>query len=277
MTQLEPLQLRLFPGSAKPEARRPPAPPPIAPVPDAATLPVRRLSDDPAGELLRALRRLWPDRIRSLQLTDNRSTIVSARRDHDDKLRVRIHRCFAAAPPEAVAAVVDFLRSRKRSPRRRRALAAIRRHFRTHGPSRGEPKKRRIILRPVGQAVDLRELRDGLNERFFGGKLEVGVTWGRAPSRRRGRRGFSVRLGTYSDRDNVARIHRCLDGADVPRYVVEAVVYHEMLHAAIPVVVENGRRRIHGPELRRRERLYPHHEKAERWIERNVARLVGKC
>ena len=277
MTQLEPLQLRLFPGAGKTANRRPAAPPPAPPRREEVSPATRRRSGNPAAELLRVLRQLWPDRIRSVHLTDNRSTIVSARPDRDGQLKVRIHRSFAGAPQETIAAVADFLRSRKRSPRRRRALAVIRDHFRAHAPSEEPKRRRRIVLRPVGQAVDLRDLRDALNERFFDGQLEVHVTWGRAPSRRRGRRGFSVRLGTYSDRDNVARIHRCLDRADVPRYVVEAVVYHEMLHAAIPAVVVNGRRRIHSPEFKRRERLYPHHEKAERWIERNVARLVGKC
>ncbi len=60
----------------------------------------------------------------------------------------------------------------------------------------------------------------------------------------------------------------------VPRYVVESVVYHEVLHATLPPVMKNERRRIHTPEFRRRERLFPNYQRAERWIDRNPKRLL---
>ena len=214
-----------------------------------------------------------PGRLGTVTLTDNRSTIVSAR-PAGRRLDVRIHRCFAAAPGDTLAAVATFLTSAKHSRARRTALAAIRAYFERHRPAAPGPRRRRVVLRPIGQALDLREVRDDLNRRFFGGELDVRVTWGRAPSRRRRRHRFSVRLGTYGHRDNVVRIHRCLDRPDVPRYVVESVVYHEMLHAALPPETRNGRRRIHTPEFRRRERLFPHYRRAERWLERNLKRLV---
>ncbi len=219
-----------------------------------------------------------PGRLGTVTLTDNRSTIVSAREAGGRRLEVRIQRCFVSAPDETLAAVAGFLRSAKGSLARRRALATIREYFVRHVPERVGRSRRRIVLRPVGSSVDLRQMRDELNRRYFGDELKVHITWGRALSRRRRKGGkqksFSVRLGTYGDHDNVVRIHRCLDRTDVPRYVVESVVYHEMLHAAVPPVVSNGRRRIHTPEFRRRERLFPNHQRAERWIERNLKRLL---
>lgn len=231
-----------------------------------------------AGLLLQRLSELMPGRLGSITLTDNRSSIVSAREKHG-KLDLRIHRSFASAPAETLSAVATFLRSERRSAARRAALATIRAYFRDHSPqtSRGPRRPRRIILRPVGHTLDLRQVRDAVNSRYFGGELSVHITWGRAPSRSKRRKGcgFSVRLGTYSERDNVIRIHPCLDDKIVPRYVVEAVVHHELLHAAIPAVVVNGRRRVHTPEFRRREKLFRHYHKAERWIDRHLARLIG--
>ena len=211
------------------------------------------------------LRAALGGRLGVLTLTDNRSTIVSAREAGGGKLNVRIQRCFAAAPDETVAAVAEFLTGAKGSPARRRALAGVREYSRRHLPAAAPVRRRRrIVLRPVGHT-----------RRYFGGELDVHVTWGRAPSRRRKRRrNPSVRLGTYTDRDRVVRIHRCLDRGFVPRYVVESVVYHEMLHAAVPPVTRNGRRRIHTPEFRRRERLFPDYERAERWLDRNLKRLL---
>ena len=227
-----------------------------------------------------------PGRLGSLVLTDNKRRIVSARPAGDgERLDVRIHRCFTTASDATLRSVADFLLSRRRSPRRRAALKAIREHFAAHAPRPAEAPRRSATLRPVGSFFDLRELRDDLNRRYFGGALEVAITWGRASGtrrapaarrrrrRRRGRCGFSIQLGSYDEGRNLVRIHRCLDRAEVPRLVVESVIYHEMLHADLPPVVVNGRRRIHTPEFRRRERLYRHHDAAERWIEDNLERL----
>ncbi len=226
--------------------------------------------------MLRRLRAHMPGRVGTVTLTDNRSTIVSAR-ESGRRLEVRIQRCFVSAPDGTLAAIATFLGSGKGSRARRQSLAVIRRYFERHRPpTPAGRRRRRVVLRPVGHSVDLRQVRDELNRQYFGGELTVHVTWGRALPRRRLRRrhNFSVRLGTYGHTDSVVRIHRCLDRSDVPRYVVESVVYHEMLHAALPPVIKNGRRRIHTPEFRRRERLFPNYQRAERWINRNLKRLL---
>ncbi len=292
----EALQLQLFAGAEPPAAVEPepePAAAASAPVPEpvtqrpAAAPPVSKAELDewmdqalgtPAAEFRDRLRALLPGRLGTITLTDNRSTIVSAREDGKGRLDVRIQNCFAEAADETLAAIATFLTSDKGSSARRHALAEIREHFAGHGPRPVVRRRRRIVLRPVGNNLDLREVRDELNRKYFGGEIEVHVTWGRAPSRRRRARGkrntFSVRLGTYNDRDRVVSIHRCLDRVDVPRYVVASVVYHEMLHAAMPPVVEGGRRRVHTPEFRRRERQFPGYRRAERWLDRNLKRLI---
>ncbi len=244
---------------------------------EAAEQALTELLNPEQAALAPRLRAALDGRLGKLTLTDNRSTIVSARDNGAGKLDVRIQRCFAAAPDETVAAVAEFLSSDKGSPARQRALAEIRAYFQRHRPPRSLIRRRpqRIVLRPVGQTLDLRQVRDEVNRRYFDGELEVHITWGRRPSRRRRpRRNYSVRLGTYSDRDRVVRIHRCLDRPRVPRYVVASVVYHEMLHAAVPPVERNGRRHVHTPEFRRRERLFADYERAERWLERNLKRLL---
>ncbi len=218
-----------------------------------------------------------PKRLGSITLTKNRSSIVSAR-EQSGKLDIRIHHSFASAPDETLEAVATFLRSKRQSASRRAALAAIRAYFQSHASTPTPAHRpRRITLRPVGHTCDLRELRDAINNQYFSGELSVHITWGKASRRRKRNKncGFSVRLGTYSERDGVVRIHPCLDNPKVPRYVIESVVHHEMLHAALPPVVVNGRRRIHTPEFRRRERLFTEYHKAERWIDRNIGRLIG--
>ena len=239
-----------------------------------------------AQRLTARLNALMKGRLQTLTLTDNRTRIISARPVAGGRVAVRIHRCFTEASEETLGCVAAFVLDRVRGAKRREALAAIRRHFERHRPAssshpsaQAKPRQvRQIVSQPVGRYVDLRQIRDDLNQRFFAGEIEVEITWGRAPAarRRRRRRGFSIRLGSYSAEQRLVRIHRALNRRDVPRYVIESIVYHEMLHAAIPALGGRGRkRRLHTPEFRRRERLYPHHERAQRWIDKNLARLAG--
>lgn len=141
------------------------------------------------------------------------------------------------------------------------------------------PPPRRRGLDLHGRWFDLLELRDEINRCYFAGALAVEITWGRerpAPARRRRRRPQrrTIQLGSYTASQNLVRIHRALDRPDVPRYVVAAIVHHEMLHAAIPPVVQDGRRAVHTAEFRRRERQFEHHAAAESWIRQHVVRLI---
>jgi hypothetical protein len=175
-----------------------------------------------------------------------------------------------------VRAVAEFVESRKGSERARQALVTIREHFSRH---RGTGLRRKPVLRPEGATLDLRQVVDDLNRRYFEGRLSVAITWGRsstAGSAHRCRRGrtASLQLGSYSYEDNLIRIHRVLDDPGVPRHVVEAVVHHELLHADMPPEVHNGRRFFHTPEFRRRERLFRQLDRANAWIQDHLPELL---
>jgi hypothetical protein len=64
-----------------------------------------------------------------------------------------------------------------------------------------------------------------------------------------------------------------LDSAAVPKFVVEYVLFHEMLHIAHPAKHKNGRRYHHTPAFRRDERRFAHFHAAEKWIDENVWKL----
>jgi SprT-like family protein len=279
-----PVQLELF-GRDEPRRERDrPRPVPV-PAPAPATplrLPFAERTVDGAPDLLRRLSRWTRGRVQAVVLTDNRRTILSVKPSQpsdDSRLILRIHRSFVGAPEAVLRAVATFVESRKGSDRARQALSVLRDHFARHrGPTR-PAIRRRLALNAVGEWLDLRELRDELNERYFDGRLKVEITWGKggggAARTCRGRaRKSTIQLGSYSYEDKLIRIHRALDQPHVPRYVVEAVVYHELLHAAIPPVVQNGRRHVHTPEFRRRERLFRNLQRAEKWVEEHLPELL---
>jgi hypothetical protein len=253
-----PVQLPLF-GEATPAL---PQRPRLLPGPDAHRL-----------HLLRRLNRFASGRLSDLKLTDNRRTILTVRPADRARLELRIHHSFVEAPEHVLRAVADFVGSKKGSERAREALNLIREHFSRHKSATG--RVRRTVLRSEGCALDLRELVDDLNRRYFEGRLAVEVTWGRAAcgACRRGR-GSSLQLGSYSYEDNLIRVHRVLDDPGVPRYVVEAVVHHELLHADMPPEIRNGRRFFHTPEFRQRERQFRMLGRANTWIQDHLPELL---
>lgn len=296
-----PLQLALFPelGQPDPPASRhaeageeksgrllrraaPPATPAILPAAQRphslpASAPPPQTPPRATGDgLLQVLAHNLGAGLASLVLTNNRTRIISSRAERDGSLHLRVHRSFAEAPPEIVAALVAFLKSSRRA-KRAEALRAIRDYFDLWRRS-AEPAhpSRRTRLATRGEFFDLAAMRDEVNRQYFGGRLEVAITWGKngAPLGGRRKRGFSVRLGSYHERENLVRIHPVLDRADVPFYVVESIVHHEMVHAVVPTERGKSRRIVHGPEFRRLEKLYRQHTEAEAWLKANIERLA---
>jgi predicted metal-dependent hydrolase len=110
-----------------------------------------------------------------------------------------------------------------------------------------------------------------LNQTYFGNRIQARITWSRR-SLRRPR--TSICFGSYHTRDRLIRVHWLLDQPFVPRYVVESVVFHEMLHQLIPRRRVNGRWCVHPPEFRRQQRCFPYYQQAERWKRCHLRRLL---
>lgn len=209
----------------------------------------------------------------SLVLTDNRSTILSARPGRRG-LTLRVHWSFVDAPDEVVRALARVAAG---GSERRSALAVVREHFRHHRMTSPAQRPRTEPAAGSGQGshFDLEAIRDRINGIYFEDRLGVAIAWGRVPvRRRRPRRRRTIHLGTYRPDLGLVRVHPVLDRAAVPLFVVESVVHHEMLHADLPVTVVAGRRRLHTPEFRRRERLFADHDRAQAWIDEHLDRLL---
>lgn len=158
----------------------------------------------------------------------------------------------------------------------------MRSYFEQCRQAEGRPEPQPRVPRRLearGEAFDLQEIYDEINRRYFGGGVKAKVTWSGSPvSQRRRRRLQSLKLGSYSFRTGLIRIHTALDHASVPRFVVESVVFHEMLHAALgePRVVA-GRRQLHPPEFVAAERRFPHYEATERWVRTHLESLLKRA
>lgn len=125
---------------------------------------------------------------------------------------------------------------------------------------------RKVVTTSKGSVYDLDEIFDALNRKYFADSIRRPVlTWS-------ARKTYRI-LGHHDATHDHVAISKSLDSRDVPRYIVEYVLFHEMLHVAHPTKHVNGRRYNHTPAFRRDERKFAHYEAAEAWIENNVRRL----
>ncbi len=222
-----------------------------------------------ARELADTLSDLLAERVR-LTVHDNRSTMVSFRRNPDE-IHYRVHHMFLEAPNEVVTALAAFAGPRRgAAARRREAGTRIDAFVKRNRARIAMPRADRLLAR--GRVHDLQEIYDRLNGEQFGGEIEARIGWGPA---RPGKRRRTVKTGVYVQDARIIRIHPTLDRPQVPEFYVAAVVFHEMLHQAVPAREVNGRRIVHGAEFRRRERAYPDHGRARAWEHRNLALLLS--
>jgi len=245
----------------------------LAPKPPEAA----RLLRAPRGDLSETQRNRLQRRLQSclsapvsVTLTDNHSTMVSVRR-RGGTLRARVHYMFADAPDRVLRALARYI---ARADRRDSALLAGYVEA-NHWRIRQHRRKRRCapVPEPAGSVHDLAEILNSLNRQYFGGEIDARITWGARSTRSRRRQ--SIKMGSYSVEDRLIRIHPALDRMEVPRYFVEWIVFHEMLHQVFDIPTINGRRQFHPPAFLERERDFEHYDKARRWERRHLDRLLG--
>jgi hypothetical protein len=237
--------------------------------------PLRSESDEALAQALElALRARHGTSRPSLRLsvTDNVRTMVSLRRDKlRDQIEARVHHMFLHAPPEIWTALGEYLFSGERE-----SAGSIARYIEQHRQSIRRPERRPIALATRGRHHDLQALCSAINERYFAGEVSVNVTWARSQTGRPNSGRRSIKLGSYTSRDRLIRVHPALDAAFVPRYFVEYIIYHEMLHHVLPPKLQNGRRELHGPAFVARERQFEDYQAALQWERENLGKLLRR-
>jgi hypothetical protein len=114
---------------------------------------------------------------------------------------------------------------------------------------------------PQGHFYNLEEVFDSLNLRFFGGMLgRPELTWSEHHAKRS--------LGHYDAAHNTIVASRVFDRPSSPRYAIEYLLYHEMLHLKHPVKMRGLRRCVHSAEFKAEERLFPQLTEAMAFIKR---------
>jgi hypothetical protein len=180
-------------------------------------------------------------------------------------LQVRLSDLLEGAPDYVLRALAHILLAKMyRKPVDRGHALRYRRYVSTQHMSRKahlvrQMRGRKRIVSARGHTYDLDVIFEDLNTRFFYGLLARPLmTWSSESARNR--------LGHYDPAHNAIVVSRVFDHSRVPRYVVEYIVYHEMLHLKHPVTLRGTRRCVHSEEFREEERRFPRLDDALRFL-----------
>ena len=183
------------------------------------------------------------------------------------KLFVRLSDLLEGAPDAVLQAIAHILLAKMyRKPIERAHATRYRRHICGQDISKKAHLVRQIrgrkrIESAQGQYYNLENVFDDLNTRFFHGLLaRPQITWSRDHAR--------YRLGHYDPAHNAIVVSRAFDHPRVPRFAVEYIVYHEMLHLKHPVKLRGSRRCVHSSEFQAEEKLFPQLEQAKAFLKR---------
>lgn len=171
---------------------------------------------------------------------------------HRGLARILVAKLYGRRPPKRANKVYgDYIKTpeiRKKASESKRTLG------------------RKMVTSAQGDTYDLERIFDLLNRQYFNSKLpKPTLTWS-------SRKTYRI-LGHHDAAHNTIVVSRSLDAESAPRFVVEYIVFHEMLHVAHPTKHVNGRRYNHTAAFKRDEQKFEFYTEAEKWIERNVRRL----
>ncbi len=185
----------------------------------------------------------------------------------EGKLKIRLSDLLQGAPEPILAAIAHILLAKiYRKPIEPAHATRYRRYTSSHSLTEKahlvrQMRGRKNIHGARGAFYDLDEVFEDLNRRFFHGLMaRPQLTWSAAKSRNS--------LGHYDPAHNAIVISRIFDHANVPRYAVEYLLYHEMLHLKHPVKLRGSRRCVHGPEFQEEEKQFPDLNKALAFLKR---------
>ena len=183
------------------------------------------------------------------------------------KLLVRVSDLLEGAPDHVLRAIAHILLAKMyREPIDREHATRYRRYVSSQHMSRKahlvrQMRGRKRINSPQGHTYDLEAIFDVLNSKFFHGLLaRPQMTWSGENARNR--------LGHYDPAHNAIVVSRVFDHPRVPRFAVEYIVYHEMLHLKHPVRLRGSRRCVHSSEFQAEERMFPELEQAKQFLQR---------
>jgi len=113
-----------------------------------------------------------------------------------------------------------------------------------------------VVELTAGMAHDLALAFDRVNKVYFDGRMDrPHLTWNRTFTR--------SKFGHYDPVRDTVMVSATLDRVSAPEFVVDFIMYHELLHKKLGIDWRNSRARVHTAAFREQERRFARHEEAE--------------
>ena len=199
-------------------------------------------------------------------------------RIRDGRVRLRISDHLRDAPDEAIRGVAGVLLGRLfRVPEARIPQGDVR-AYRLHIDSERMRDRRRERAREAGRKhIEPVGRHRSLLESYLRVSMDLGLVLPSAPRLSWSRTASRRRFGHHDADHGVIVLSRVLDDPGVPEFVLDFVVYHELLHILHPPVMgSGGKRMVHHRAFREAEARFPQKAEAEAWLGRLAAGPVKR-
>jgi hypothetical protein len=202
---------------------------------------------------------------------------------HSDARTLKIPSYLEDAPAEIKDALIDWaLLPNPRTKQQKKSITdlkiplekKIQGYITTHHSARlqitFDPCK--IANNTTGVKYDLQEIFDAINCQYFDNELHAYLRWGKGASTTSYQ---TTRTLKDNSKCNLITIAGVYDHPEVPRFALEAVMYHEMLHIKIPPYKLNGKNIIQGREFKSAELNFQFYKEWRIW-EREHLRAIAR-
>ncbi len=195
------------------------------------------------------------------------ANLVNTIRLREDTAYARLSDLLRTAPLPVLEAAAAILIARLY---RRRPPPGLLKTYRNFSLARNTRRRVLRLRRARGRRLksghrgafhNLSRLFAGLNRRYFSGRLH-------RPRLGWSSRGWRTQLGCFDPGLGQIVINSRLDRAKVPAFVVEYVLFHEMLHMKHPIRPASCGLQSHSAEFRREEKQFVGYGRARRFLAR---------
>lgn len=176
-------------------------------------------------------------------------------------IKMVAHEGFIHAPQDVLESLVQSLHH----PQNTAHVARIRTYADSHEFIRYARQLATSRLEMHSQSSglyqNLQTIFERVNGRYFDNQLQMPqLSWSTSLTYRK--------YGHYQPSTDSLMLSVSLDDAKIPEYVLDFVMYHELLHKHLGFYSRNGRRISHHTEFRKHEIMFPQYEQAQIYLEK---------
>ncbi|MEA2007594.1 MAG: hypothetical protein U9O54_00580, partial [Chloroflexota bacterium] len=176
-------------------------------------------------------------------------------------LKITAHEAFIAAPRETLESLINIAYQKDKSAASAKVnefadseeLFAIQQEMEYIGIPQG--------VNAQGEYHNLEKVFKRVNRVYFDNKIpQPHLVWNQRPTYRK--------FGHYQYSTDTLLISRSLDLPDTPTFVLDFVMYHEVLHKKLGYSTVNGRRYAHTSVFREKEREFKKYQEAKDYMQK---------